>query len=1261
MSITLNETLKTAQDGKAHNPIIEIISYGLTDDIPFDGQFLTHETTNEQKPNIILHSSGKLVFVYNYGTASLEFVTTDAGKTEFSHVNLSRTSLGCSSIETILEASLCEMSDTNIGIVFITSDTSNYYLRRAIITISGTVNSTGQIASYLKSSYSLIKSPFVIILSDDSYYLVYILDDSSYLSKVYKRTSSDFITWSSEAEISISGLSTNTKENVSIFLLDNDDIFLMLDYYDDTNYSNCYYSISTDDGSTWGAASALTSYDTASASGKHPVMYQVDSDTVFIVYYEESESLCMTKDTDGMPSEMAAVGLTISDITIDPDTSRAYLVISYLYSGYKELYGVVEIDIETWEVLNYWDYESTPAYPSAFQNKHIWWMSHTGYKDLIPVAITRDPNYRHIAVLDASEDTITYYNFSNHAGDLALNISWMSWGSFGSQTKYKIDLTYIDSNSRLWVVHIHSYVYGSSIDILYINLTEEPSEGRYNHYQVVRDSSVSQYQAAATKCIQIDTTNQYIYLSMIGTESYAGRLKIYDITKETSYIDKTDFPLNLTDHVVPISTGLVIGDFSGMGSGVPYRGLKRFILGDNKIWGIFDTYSGESNYRGLCEIITVKEGDYIKITETNYYRPSWGSYDDYLFHDLKFASDGKILISSYYGVTLFDPETKEWELFDNANYPGFTSDGNDNFFTLAYDSSTNMVLTGRAGVSSVNDLVGFSLDGPMKKTYYKEGSYSGGWSFGSASEMIEEYNDYEAVPVIDTSDSSLFLFWTKRTLSELSIKWDHDLGQLNLVSYLLRSTEVILSWNIDNLPAEISFGLSSGHLFDPHNVNSLISRFLTKERKITIRIGETVSDTEYWQNQGSYMIKSIVLSDYERGKYPTVSVICKDLLDLLEETNVITTDYYDTDAESVIEDILEVNAEVDSGDIDNFTFTNSETIYCQYLDSNVLTIISEICDRFGYFMIIDMDGIFTCRKITDSASVSHTYSNKDDLVKWSPQDKYSDWTNRIIVVGEERDYNEIIYPEEMILTKSGTTGWWAGGEKIACYYSEDKTKKCYFPRLVWESKPTGFGLWRDNLNPYIEEMNDQLGCYLIIDAPNLVTYLLTLIALITTKWAIPDGVGSGSTIPIGRLAEGTLLLAIMDVLTAATNWQATIYAKPVGYARRTVQAIADDTMHQTKINKTIKYKIEEPLCYTVAQCQEVADYELMLKQLNRKKVSFTKIMHLQDEVGDTISILHPFSGQSLNVYITNLTRRYKMSDTTKEKGHCFDDIEGFIL
>jgi hypothetical protein len=187
-----------------------------------------------------------------------------------------------------------------------------------------------------------------------------------------------------------------------------------------------------------------------------------------------------------------------------------------------------------------------------------------------------------------------------------------------------------------------------------------------------------------------------------------------------------------------------------------------------------------------------------------------------------------------------------------------------------------------------------------------------------------------------------------------------------------------------------------------------------------------------------------------------------------------------------------------------------------------------------------------------------------------------------------------------------------------------------------------------------------------IIAPNLSGIFATLVALITAKCMIPDAVqvgpsGTGWTIPTGKISLGVVLFACLDILGSVTNWQCTVWAQPTGKARRSIQASANDTDHQILIGKTVETKIEEPMCYTVSQCQQVANNELMVARLQRSRVKFNKIAHLQDEEGDTIRIPHPYTGDAMTIFVTNLTRRIKKPTTGNTDGYMLDDIEGWVL
>jgi len=67
--------------------------------------------------------------------------------------------------------------------------------------------------------------------------------------------------------------------------------------------------------------------------------------------------------------------------------------------------------------------------------------------------------------------------------------------------------------------------------------------------------------------------------------------------------------------------------------------------------------------------------------------------------------------------------------------------------------------------------------------------------------------------------------------------------------------------------------------------------------------------------------------------------------------------------------------------------------------------------------------------------------------------------------------------------------------------------------------------------------------------------------------------------------------------------------------------------------------------------------------LQRKRVTFSKIAHLQDEVGDTIQINHPYTGVAMKVFITDLKRTMVISSPSDSGSNEVptDSIQGWVL
>jgi hypothetical protein len=172
----------------------------------------------------------------------------------------------------------------------------------------------------------------------------------------------------------------------------------------------------------------------------------------------------------------------------------------------------------------------------------------------------------------------------------------------------------------------------------------------------------------------------------------------------------------------------------------------------------------------------------------------------------------------------------------------------------------------------------------------------------------------------------------------------------------------------------------------------------------------------------------------------------------------------------------------------------------------------------------------------------------------------------------------------------------------------------------------------------------------------------TAIASIAATIAI--GIGCGVTKVVSGYCFIAFTLAMSVMMYAVTmmgNFQYQVHAQPYGKQRLGVQGQADDLDLQALIGRVVEKKIDDPLCITVDQCQWVADHELMIAMLQRRRLTFEKIAHLQDEEGDTIVIPHPHTRAAMTIFATDLERKFQVPGPAGGKGGFTDSITGWML
>lgn len=1231
MALSLDATLAAAQDNISRRPLVEILSSSPAADIPFDGQMLTTESTAETAPNAITHSSGRLCVVYTFGSgvsAQLKYVNTDPDRSTFSFITVAAAYL--------LDASLCEMGGGNIGIVCITKDGTNYYLKTLILSPTGSVV-TGLTTIATIAGSNWVGSPAVSWLSSGTYFLAYAYKTGTTYS-IQKRTSADFSSWSGASPCSIAGLSdANRRDNIYLCEASASDLFLWFDYLESVSgaaeKTNCYYSISADGGTTWSTAVAVTSYPDVTAGSRHPVAIKRNTGGLTVAFHERRGALTMDDTASGWNS-----GDESFVLNFEPVTRKLYAINGYTPAGQRVLQNVVRIDVDTWTVEKCWDQNSVPAFPSYFFSAtHVTFGRTHADGHLIAVGNARTaPSQWHVSLLDGVADTIRTFSFQDNATyGLTKNVN--GFPDMGVGSTYLNHLWVDATAKRLYLVFVNSYPSNRVVEIGYIDLTQTGPD--YSYTSLVHEvNQVSEIEATGIQSGDFAVVPEADLILLTGynyVSSWTGILRVYIL-----------------------STGSLYKSYSNAtNAGFPYRGLSAVLYRDGRVYGAFgyESLYGQEDRRGMCEINLADDS-------VSYRQPTWGTHDNYGLDDMVTTSDGLIVAAAYgYGITLFNPGTGEWILYDNANLPGMDPGGGYRFYCVSFDEAKGMIYIGEAySAGGWTGVITISRYGFLRQARYLSGTKSAGWAFGSHLPLVQGLTDYEAVLAEDPGDRSLYAFWTRQEGTEYSIAWDKDAATLSLSPSLLAGQDVAIRRSIDGRPAELSFAVSDGPLFDPFNTNSLRSMYLRKFRKLTVRFGEKVSGTDYWADAGTFILKEVKLS-YERGRYPSMTVRAEDKRCVWEALEVPATPYYTTIPEEIIKSVVTVFAGEVLENIVLPTFAGSYVVDHQWMDTTVKKVVEDLCYRFGYFPLVRQDDSVSARRISDSNPVDHVYADLTKILSFTPDDSYSDFTNRVTVEGESRESVEVLQKEERIETLSGTVGWWGGKKVIRVYYSEDKNRPCRNPRIEIGQSVSSFNFKIGGGGESITAIdpNDK-WVEITIDVPNLVPVLMgALVALIITAIACYGGLPY-VTYPC-FIAYTLELNVILFIISSIASYQYSLYARPVGKEKIKVQSAADDLDAQSALGRVVAKRIEEPLAITVGQCAEVAGQELMIARLQRRRVRFVKVAHLQDEEGDTVQVPHPYTGVNLKVFVTDLARKFRFPSPGEEDGYFLDEIEGWAL
>lgn len=1251
MTQAIAADLQTAMASLDRRPAIRMTASGMMSPIPMAGsQFSGSEDADYSAAATLALSDGRIAVVYNGWGGDTILSVSNVELTSMTSFNFDGYYWGDYS-------SIVELADGRIGIVYTAYEYGNEI---------GSVIVDPDTGAY--SNYASVRSPApyfhaVVTRRADGSYIASWVDYSGGTFSLNYKTSMDFITWSAQGTSSLSGVDpalgfadpsmvVESTGEISLFFAKPDVVGPNGEWME-----NIYHYVSTDGGVSFNPAGGtpganpgeITTYDSYSPTGWGPSAAMSSPGYYRVAYTEQLSSLYMDKYSDGWYEAGSEFG-NAEYITVDV-ASRRMAVLCTLNN--LALKGIQVIDMDTWEIVKSIFPSSIPTFSDMWWNTNAVW-GIIGYNKVhseggkIVLMQTgggggQTVQRTHIAIYDYVNDSIQEIHFDDvPAFSVSSNASPLPQGHAGGalgMRDLRMEGGWLDSAaSRLYVLWTYSYVFGSCVEVGYIDVA---GGAPYTYTTIMKEDVWTGTVKDEDKVMSLIYADEplKVYLDQgvfvvsggwsLNTANYKGYTRIYSMSG--ARIADLDVDLN--------------GNY-------PWRGLRSCVLVNGVLYGAFlyePNLLGESGKRGIWAI-DLASGQSSSYIPTHYTR------EDYFIKDMFYDPDtNSIFMASLTdGILALSLDTFEWAVWNQYVFPEI--EPGTPIQTVAYDPSTEMLYGGGAGIEGV------SLNGILSIPKYVDVVSQGGGSFsyGSPAQLVNSYESWRPAIVYPVGSADAFYFWTGvTTQGNDGIFQGQAAGAFRLDTLLAGGTGVTIKRSITGKPNTLEFSVVDGHLFDPHNRASLWSGKLVKGQLVVVEIGEVINGSEVLHPSGYFIITDTKVS-YKRGAYPVMTVSCEDFRTFWKDMGVVATEAYEAMPEFIVEDILATFGGVDSSDMDFPALAGGYIIQFQWLDSDVQKIVDTILNRFGYFCSMTPAGIVTARPISIYNPVDHSYDN--DLTKvidFTPDDSFSDFTNRVIVTGESQDFVEVLYEEEPVGMRTGTTGWWGGSEVQRVWYSDDHKRRCRVPRLEVIGANSPFSMAQPSLALTFIDV-DELFCEVTVTNANLITEVaMVIIAMVAT----------GTMCGMTKLVTGACFIAFVIELSVLFylicqigQYQYQIHAQPYGEERLGVQGQADDFDMQALIGRVVEKKIDEPLCVSAQQCTEVANHELMIVMAQRKRATFSKIADLRDDEGDTISIAHPHSSDQISLFITDVTRTFTVpKDSNDENAGVFDQVEGWVI
>ncbi|MHB9075245.1 MAG: hypothetical protein ACYC6G_17195 [Desulfobaccales bacterium] len=472
-------------------------------------------------------------------------------------------------------------------------------------------------------------------------------------------------------------------------------------------------------------------------------------------------------------------------------------------------------------------------------------------------------------------------------------------------------------------------------------------------------------------------------------------------------------------------------------------------------------------------------------------------------------------------------------------------------------------------------------------------------------------------------------------------------GTYNQVPFDLTPYATEISWS----PAQISFVLDDPDgIFHPDTGTQ--RKYLANAAVVRLKEGDERVPESEWSWSFTGMIRGQIgwqVSRRSANLTAKVTVFSRENGQSFKRRQVTSSEYtVGTEIGAMLHDISRTFLGLSGDEIRipetlGLQLKHKTNQLCQVTPWDGITTILETVGKVPYF---DGDGRLTCYDKNMRRLPDRILRDTEKVFDLDIPERNDDVINMVRVIFLDSELTKVTSPMQKLCTAQVTTGFFSRGEKLRCYWSEDKTQRAEatYMRVLKSVNsgilPVGSESYRQD-NEFGGTIEVTVSTWIpILATLMLVEYLVAAVIpddvlVFNVGWGV--SVGEGITISIGRILQAQAMIVIMLIMMSLGSAQYEVWGTPYDYAYLEQDSTAiEDGIDYWEQNKL---EIKNDFVGSYEQADTLAITELIFQ----KSSSYPRKLAIEDDLSLEIGDILDFP-DGRRFFIKNLSKAIKRGE-----------------